>query len=104
MRRAIRVYPISFQLLHPPFVEPIGNSDADARVILVQANAFELHAFAVEKKTRVFVESNRAHAKMDGYSVDQRAGTDHLGFEPIQKRILERPEMGFGYEKSLSMS
>ena len=95
MRRAIGIDAIALELFDPPFVEPIGDRDADASVILVEADAFELHAFAVEEKARIFVEPDGANAKAGRYPVGDPAIDEELGFQLIHEWILERPEPSF---------
>ena len=59
--------------------------------IVVQANAFELHAPAVDRESFVGIELEATNAKRRRVLIDDRPGLSHLRQDAVHARVFGRP-------------
>ena len=95
---------IAAHLLQPfqaPFDQPVRQRHTHSRMILVIVDTLDFDAFPIEEKSAVGVEANLPHAKRRGDLVNNFAGHAEGAAQPIETRILQRPQAGFGKRKRL---
>src|SRR6202034_558531 len=75
-------------------LQAVGKRGAYACVILMIAGAFDLYRLAVEKKSFVGIESDRAHPETDTLSIAGFSAGLNRHDRRIKVRSLRRPALG----------